>query len=129
MVQRTLYADATSVYHMGINQLPTMNESKARVWKKIVCFYILAMLFSLGFGAFILQAGKLEAGDLLSVVAMCVSNPDRSPVGINRRDVTVTPTVLAEIVSDDFPVTPPCRRHGLRKCCCVSITFPASSYT
>ncbi len=58
---------ATSVDHMGINQRPAMNESKARVWKKIVCFYALTMLFSLGFGVFILHAGKLEAGDLLYV--------------------------------------------------------------
>jgi uncharacterized protein len=43
----------------------TMNESKARIWKKIVCFYTLTMLFSFGFGAFILHAGKLEAGNLL----------------------------------------------------------------
>jgi hypothetical protein len=53
----------------------TMNESKARVWKKIICFYALAMLFSLGFGAFILHAGKLEAGNLLYVTgAMCVDS-------------------------------------------------------
>jgi hypothetical protein len=36
----------------------------------------------------------------LSVVAMRVSNPDRSPVTINRRDVTPTPTGFAEIVGD-----------------------------
>jgi hypothetical protein len=39
----------------------------------------------------------------LSVAAVCVSNPDRSPVGINRWDTTPTPTGFAEIVSDDFP--------------------------
>jgi membrane protease YdiL (CAAX protease family) len=44
-----------------------MNESKARVWKKIVCFYALTMLLSFGFGAFILHSGKLEAGNLLYV--------------------------------------------------------------
>ena len=44
-----------------------MNESKSRVWKKIVCFYALAMLFSFGFGGFILRAGKLDAGNLLYV--------------------------------------------------------------
>src|SRR5215471_15769213 len=44
-----------------------MNESKARVWKKIACFYALTMLFSFAFGAFILHAGKLEAGNLLYV--------------------------------------------------------------
>src|SRR5262249_23099094 len=44
-----------------------MKESKARVWKKIACFYALTMLFSFAFGAFILRAGKLEAGNLLFV--------------------------------------------------------------
>src|SRR5262249_3088299 len=44
-----------------------MNESKVRVWKKIGCFYALTMLFSLAFGAFILRAGKSEAGNLLYV--------------------------------------------------------------
>ena len=44
-----------------------MNESKARIWWKIACFYTLTILFSFGFGAFILRAGKLEAGNLLYV--------------------------------------------------------------
>jgi hypothetical protein len=35
---------------------------------------------------------------------MRVSNPDRSPVGINRRYPAPTPTGFAEIVSDYFPV-------------------------
>jgi hypothetical protein len=35
---------------------------------------------------------------------MRVSNPDRSPAGINRWDATPTPTGFAEIVSDYFPV-------------------------
>jgi hypothetical protein len=35
---------------------------------------------------------------------MRVSNPDCSPVGINRWDTTQTPTGFAEIISDDFPV-------------------------
>jgi hypothetical protein len=35
------------------------------------------------------------------VVAMCACNPDRSPVGINGRDVARTPTGFAEIVRDD----------------------------
>jgi hypothetical protein len=39
----------------------------------------------------------------LTVVAMCVSNEDRSPVEINRCDAAPTPTGFAEIVSDDFP--------------------------
>jgi len=45
----------------------SMSDSKVRVWKKIVCFYALTMLFSLSFGAFILRAGKLDAGNLLYV--------------------------------------------------------------
>lgn len=44
-----------------------INESKARVWRKISCFYVLTLVFSLGFGGFILRAGKLEAGNLLFV--------------------------------------------------------------
>jgi hypothetical protein len=36
----------------------------------------------------------------LSVVAMRVCNPDRSPIGINRWDAAPTPTGFAEIVSD-----------------------------
>jgi len=47
-----------------------MSESKSRVWRKIVCFYGLAMLFSFGFGAFILHAGKLDAGNLLYVTGV-----------------------------------------------------------
>ena len=43
--------------------------------------------------------------ETLSVVAMYVSNPDRSPVGINRCNAAPTPTGLAEIVSDEFPRT------------------------
>jgi len=38
----------------------------------------------------------------LSVVAMCVSNPDRLPVGINRCYTAPTSTRFAEIVSDYF---------------------------
>jgi hypothetical protein len=49
-----------------------------------------------------------------SLAAMCVSNPDRSPVGINRRDATPTPTGFAEVVSNGFPVF---HRHG----CCLLI--------
>ena len=45
----------------------SMSDSKIRAWKKIVCFYGLTMLFSLSFGAFILHAGKLDAGNLLYV--------------------------------------------------------------
>jgi membrane protease YdiL (CAAX protease family) len=44
-----------------------MSESQARVWKKIGSFYVLTILFSFAFGAFILRAGKLEAGNLLYV--------------------------------------------------------------
>jgi len=35
---------------------------------------------------------------------MRVCNPDRSPVGINRRHAASTPTGFAGIVSDDFSV-------------------------
>ena len=53
-----------------------MNKSKSQVWKKIGCFYALTMLFSFAFGAFILRAGKLEAGNLLYVTgSMCTSTP------------------------------------------------------
>jgi hypothetical protein len=41
---------------------------------------------------------------MLSVVAMRISNPDRSPIGINRGDAAPAPTGFAEIVSDDFPI-------------------------
>ena len=47
----------------------------------------------------------LPAQRNVSVAAMCVRNPDCSPVGIDRRDVAQNPTALLEIVSDDFPVT------------------------
>src|SRR5437660_9513987 len=48
-------------------QAPAMSEPKARVWKKIVCFYALTMLFSSVCGAFVLHAGKMDAGNLLFV--------------------------------------------------------------
>jgi hypothetical protein len=41
--------------------------------------------------------------ETLSIVAVRVSNPDRSPVGINRRDTAPTPTGFPEIVGDYFP--------------------------
>ena len=44
-----------------------MDESNARTWKKIGCFYALTMLFVGVFDAFILHAGKMEAGNLLYV--------------------------------------------------------------
>jgi membrane protease YdiL (CAAX protease family) len=44
-----------------------MNESTARTWKKIGCFYGFTMLFSLAFGGFVLHAGKMDAGNLLFV--------------------------------------------------------------
>jgi hypothetical protein len=40
----------------------------------------------------------------LPVVAVCVRNPDRSPVRINRSDAAPTPAGFAEIVGDYFPV-------------------------
>src|SRR5882724_445806 len=42
--------------------------------------------------------------ETLSVVAVCVSNPDRSPLRINGCDTTPTPPGFPEIVSDDLPV-------------------------
>jgi hypothetical protein len=39
----------------------------------------------------------------LSVAALCVHNPDRSPVRIYRCDAAPTPSGFAQIVSDDFP--------------------------
>ncbi|HEX8280891.1 MAG TPA: hypothetical protein VF551_05915, partial [Chthoniobacterales bacterium] len=46
-----------------------MNEPRARVWKKIACFYALTLLLSGGFDAFVLHAGKMDAGNLLYVTA------------------------------------------------------------
>jgi hypothetical protein len=40
----------------------------------------------------------------VSVVAVCVSNPDRSPARIHGCDAAPTPTGFAEIVSDDLPL-------------------------
>jgi hypothetical protein len=42
--------------------------------------------------------------EALTVAAMRVSNPDGSPVGINRCHTTPTPPSFAEIVSDYLPV-------------------------
>jgi hypothetical protein len=39
-----------------------------------------------------------------SVIAVRISNEDRSPVGINRCDITPTPTGFAEIVRYYFPI-------------------------
>jgi hypothetical protein len=39
----------------------------------------------------------------LSVAAICINNPDRSPFTIHSRNAAPTPSSLAEIVSDDFP--------------------------
>jgi len=47
--------------------LRRVNEPAARIWKKIGCFYALPMLLSGGFDAFVLHAGKLDAGNLLYV--------------------------------------------------------------
>lgn len=44
-----------------------MEESKARVWKKIALFYALTLCFSGVFNAFVLYAGKMDAGNLLYV--------------------------------------------------------------
>jgi hypothetical protein len=39
--------------------------------------------------------------ETLSVVAVCVNDPDRSPFAIYRRDTAPTPAGFAEIVRDD----------------------------
>jgi hypothetical protein len=52
--------------------------------------------------AFICKHNKM-----LSVGTMRVCNPERSPVGINRRDIAPTPSGFAEIVSDYFPSISP----------------------
>ncbi|HJX24795.1 MAG TPA: CPBP family intramembrane glutamic endopeptidase [Chthoniobacterales bacterium] len=44
-----------------------MNESKARIWKKIGCFYGLTMIFSGLFDAFVIHAGKMDVGGLIYV--------------------------------------------------------------
>jgi uncharacterized protein len=44
-----------------------VTEPAARVWKKIVVFYGLTLLFSNVFNAFVLHAGKMDAGNLLYV--------------------------------------------------------------
>ncbi len=44
-----------------------MNEAQGRVWKKIAVFYTLTMLFSGVFDAFVLHAGKMDAGNFLYV--------------------------------------------------------------
>jgi uncharacterized protein len=47
--------------------LGIVEDSKARVWKKIALFYTLTMCFSGVFDAFVLHAGKMDAGNLLYV--------------------------------------------------------------
>jgi len=47
--------------------LGIVEDSKARVWKKIALFYALTMGFSGVFNAFVLYAGKMDAGNLLYV--------------------------------------------------------------
>jgi hypothetical protein len=46
--------------------------------------------------------------ETLPVAAMRVNNPDRSPVGINRRDTAQTPPDFPEIVRDDLPLLRAC---------------------
>ena len=45
-----------------------MSPTHARVWQKVALFFALTMLFSGVFDAFILHAGRMEAGNLLYVV-------------------------------------------------------------
>jgi hypothetical protein len=42
--------------------------------------------------------------ETLSIVAVRVNNPDRSPLTVNGRNRAPTPSGFAQIVSDDFPV-------------------------
>lgn len=44
-----------------------MIESRARVWRKIGCYYALTLVFGNVFNAFVLDAGKVDAGNLLYV--------------------------------------------------------------
>lgn len=44
-----------------------MEESRARTWRKIGLFYALTLCFSGVFDAFVLRAGKMDAGNLLYV--------------------------------------------------------------
>jgi membrane protease YdiL (CAAX protease family) len=44
-----------------------VNELTVRIWKKIAVFYGLTMLFSSVFGAFVLHAGRMDAGNFLYV--------------------------------------------------------------
>jgi hypothetical protein len=57
----------------------------------------------------------IPADDETFSVAMCVCNPDRSSLGINRRDPAQAESSFAEIVSDYFPVfhLELCSRHCL----------------
>ena len=50
-----------------LGNIAAVHEPSARVWKKIGCFYALTMLFSGAFDAFVLQAGKMDAGNMLYV--------------------------------------------------------------
>ena len=51
----------------GIRYRRAVHEPTARIWKKVGCFYALTMLFSGVFNAFVLHAGKMDAGNLLYV--------------------------------------------------------------
>src|ERR1700755_2910850 len=44
-----------------------MKADANRTWKKIACFYSLTLLFAGVFNAFVLHAGKMDAGNLLYV--------------------------------------------------------------
>jgi hypothetical protein len=44
----------------------------------------------------------------LPIASMCVSNPNRSPAGIDGCNTATTPTGFANIVSNDFLVPPHC---------------------
>jgi membrane protease YdiL (CAAX protease family) len=46
---------------------PARPETAARIWKKIAVFYSLTLVFSNVFNAFVLHAGRMDAGNLLYV--------------------------------------------------------------
>jgi hypothetical protein len=56
----------------------------------------------------------------LSITAMRLSNPDRSPLRIHGCDTAPTPTGFAEIVSDDFPIL---EIHHAGRCRCLTDIF------
>src|SRR5438105_1177920 len=52
---------------LGFDTVGNVNEGHGRVWRKIAVFYVLTMLFSGVFDAFVLHAGRMDAGNFLYV--------------------------------------------------------------